>query len=329
MAFFKHFPKTFYDFLNSGEKYQIDNIFQHVIVESDIFDNPNLYQKYRIRDGERPDVASYNLYGTTEYYWTFFLVNDILRKGGINSWPLGDIEFRAYIEKKYPSNFISAFVDPRSLITKGGIWPGTSQRTLKNNSDILLVKLGLGQELIPSRRTPDRLITLEINPDTTTESVSFGKFINSDVNTRVVTFSVEKNRILDVLNFSDPDDKNVYVLRKNLGDIAPRELVILQMFGGSLFFRYKDAPRYFKDSDGTIIQNIEDILEKQENDPDDYNLQGADDFPVRTEKKSDIKIVTNFEHEFTENQNNSEINVISPTLITRFASEFKRIINNE
>lgn len=41
-----------------------------------------------VLDGERPDQLSFRLYGTTAYYWTFFVINDHLRRGEFFQWPL-------------------------------------------------------------------------------------------------------------------------------------------------------------------------------------------------------------------------------------------------
>ena len=327
MSFFKNFPKTFYDFLNQGENYQIDNIFQHVIIESDIFDNPNLYQKYRIRDGERPDVASYRLYGTTEFYWTFFLINDKLRKDGINAWPLSDIEFRKYINEKYPNNFISAYVDPRSVITKGGIWPGTSVESLKENGDIVLVKLGLQDALIPSERTPDQLVFEELKPGTTTTSELNAKFIQANINTRVITFEVLNNSVSNILNLPT-NDNTVYAIRKRLSDISPREIVLMKLLEENTFFTFRNAPRFFELPDKTIVKNVENALEDIEN-LEDENLQGSNNFGFKTNLKPGVKVIKNIDFERNLNEENSEIKVVAPALITRFAAEFKRIMNNE
>ena len=105
MPFFRQFPKTTYDFLNSGIDTQITDIFRFVQADIQLTDDTSTYQYYQIRDGDRPDVVSTLLYGTPEYYWTFFLCNDTL-KTGLTSWPMSQLQFDEYIATEYDGTAI-------------------------------------------------------------------------------------------------------------------------------------------------------------------------------------------------------------------------------
>jgi len=105
MTYFKNFPLTGYKFGNNSES----TFFQNVSVYADLIDNItdeiSFYQEYTILDGERPDTLSWRLYGTPDYYWTFYLINPELREG---DWPrsfsdLSDVTANIYpgVEMKY------------------------------------------------------------------------------------------------------------------------------------------------------------------------------------------------------------------------------------
>ncbi len=102
--FFKTFGKTFYDFTGGNNTAFVTNILKH-IVPVNTNDVVN-YKKYRIKDGDRPEIVSNLLYGDPKYHWTFFLINDSLREG-TKGWPMSSNEFDEYIETEYdPYMFI-------------------------------------------------------------------------------------------------------------------------------------------------------------------------------------------------------------------------------
>ena len=58
---------------------------------------------YNIKDGERPDIVSQRLYSSTNYYWTFFLINDSLHDG-LGSWPMSMQDLNQYIDYLLENN---------------------------------------------------------------------------------------------------------------------------------------------------------------------------------------------------------------------------------
>ena len=62
----------------------MQNLTSYVEVIDSIKQNSSFYSKYEILEGDRPDQVSQKLYGTPEYHWTFFLMNDKIREG---RWP--------------------------------------------------------------------------------------------------------------------------------------------------------------------------------------------------------------------------------------------------
>ena len=106
MSFFRQFPKTQYDFGGRGIDTQIVDIFRFLKVEDKISDDLTTYQYYQIQNGDRPDIVSNELYGTPDYWWTFFMVNEQL-KTGLSGWPMAVEEFEAYIETEYAGTIIN------------------------------------------------------------------------------------------------------------------------------------------------------------------------------------------------------------------------------
>lgn len=97
MSFFKQFPKEQYSIEANGVSTSIVDIYRYVDVIEKASQNVMAYKTVDTFDGERPDNLSQRLYGTPDYYWTFFLTNDFL-KDGIEAWPKGDSEVRRFID---------------------------------------------------------------------------------------------------------------------------------------------------------------------------------------------------------------------------------------
>src|SRR5210317_964593 len=100
MAFFKNFPKVEYDFNRTGIKQNMVDLFRSVRALPSFLDNYSAYKFYDIENGERPDIVSRRLYGTSQYYWTFFVINDFLHDG-MRAWPLSQEDLFDYITKQY------------------------------------------------------------------------------------------------------------------------------------------------------------------------------------------------------------------------------------
>jgi hypothetical protein len=108
MSFFRQFPKTVYDFQNAGIGTTITDLFRFVQSDLAISDDISVYQYYNISDGDRPDIVSQQIYGTPDYYWTFFLCNENL-KNGLGQWPMSQQQFDNYIDTEYDGTAIITY----------------------------------------------------------------------------------------------------------------------------------------------------------------------------------------------------------------------------
>ena len=100
MNFFKLFPTVDYDINRTGTVQRMVDIFRSVRPLQSYVDNPSLYTFYEIKNGERPDVVSQRLYGTSQFYWTFFIINDFLHDG-MRAWPMSQETLFDYLKQEY------------------------------------------------------------------------------------------------------------------------------------------------------------------------------------------------------------------------------------
>ena len=105
MPYFKDFPNTFYKFGTEDTSVLFQDISTYVDVIDAIKDEASVYTKYYIQNNERPDQLSFKLYGTTDFYWTFFMMNDNIREQG---WPLSNNEIVNFAQKELSLNTITS-----------------------------------------------------------------------------------------------------------------------------------------------------------------------------------------------------------------------------
>ena len=77
----------------------IKDYFRLLRIREDVRRTDTLYVDYYIKDGQRPDQISYELYGDEKFYWVILQVNDIIDYNA--QWPLSYIALDNYINTKY------------------------------------------------------------------------------------------------------------------------------------------------------------------------------------------------------------------------------------
>ena len=101
--YFSSIPNVDYD-INGTEPNQfrsVTNIMQRIRFKPSVLENITDYYPYYVREGERPDIVSFNTYGTVAYSYLILLVNDIVAP--LFDWPLPSRQFENYIIEQYGS----------------------------------------------------------------------------------------------------------------------------------------------------------------------------------------------------------------------------------
>ena len=135
--YFQDFGIVNYRFGDNEDPVLFNNLTQYVDLLDQIRDNTTFYNKYTIKSGDRPDTLSYLLYGTTDYYWTFYLMNENLRRDG---WPIFSNRISEIAKLKYPHRTLTTTADIGDRFTPGqeffGLSSGTVGKILKRNLDL-------------------------------------------------------------------------------------------------------------------------------------------------------------------------------------------------
>jgi len=57
---------------------------------------PEDYIYYTVKNGETPEIISYNYYGTVDYWWMVLLYNNIFDP--LYEWPVSDTDLEQYVK---------------------------------------------------------------------------------------------------------------------------------------------------------------------------------------------------------------------------------------
>jgi hypothetical protein len=157
MRYFGTFPVIDYN------DQRVVNLIARVKVLESAKNDRSVYHPFVILDGETPQKIAYDYYGSTEYIWIIFLMNNIIDP--YYEWPLSTIEFEEYIKKKYGSlaaaqseilyykkksdKFYLDIFDPQNYVAEASFSGDASRYTL----------VEINKELKKSKESYDR------NPD--------------------------------------------------------------------------------------------------------------------------------------------------------------------
>ena len=101
--YFSSIPNVDYDIYGTEPNHyrSVTNIMKRVRFKPSVIENITDYYPYRVREGERPDIVSFNTYGTVAYAYLILLINDIVDP--LFDWPLPTRQFENYIVEQYGS----------------------------------------------------------------------------------------------------------------------------------------------------------------------------------------------------------------------------------
>ena len=107
--YFSMLPEIAYDTkpvsypFSESDRVIAKNFFRRYKVNEDIFSSAILFQKYTIRDGERPDMVAEKAYGDRYYDWVVLLTNNLVNVQ--YDWPMSNYELGKVLEKEFTNPY--------------------------------------------------------------------------------------------------------------------------------------------------------------------------------------------------------------------------------
>lgn len=294
MSFFKKFPTIPYDYNRDGIIRNAVSIFKSIRALRSTLDSTSIYTFYEVKNGERPDVVSTRLYGTPEYYWTFFIVNDFLHDG-MRAWPMSQEDLDEYMKTEY---------DGFAITTRPVIVRDTDQ-IITDFRNSLAGRFKVGERIIGVQPGISTTVSNPNDPDALSpEELQDAQITGCG---QLYKKSIDMNQlIIRTCNgtfIGDPDAIN-----------NSTQLLIGQTTRDSVstyeVYNYIDAPYYYYRSDDPEKRPVDNALFIQGGTPD-----------------ANLDFVTNRQFLFEQNKERSKLRVISPAYIDEFVETFKRLIN--
>ena len=99
--YFKNLPRVNYDiFGTEPNNYRsVTNIMKRIKFKPKVLEDISDYYPYYVQEGERPDIISFQKYGSVAYAYLIMLINDIYDPNFDR--PLSSQQFEQYIRNKY------------------------------------------------------------------------------------------------------------------------------------------------------------------------------------------------------------------------------------
>ena len=188
--YFENFGIVNYRFGNNEDPVLFNQISQYVDLIDDVKNEVTLYNTYTIPSGERPDTLSYKLYGTTDYYWTFFLMNDHVRLSG---WPINGYQILDVAKEKYPYRMVTTNDD---ISTKFPVGQTVTGQTSGTTGTIIRKIPDMGQLVIDTNGEPN------IENFGQTENITY---TDTDGNIQTATLIKESEQYNAVHHYEDAD----------------------------------------------------------------------------------------------------------------------------
>tara|TARA_B100001564_G_C20626497_1_gene664961 strand:+ start:982 stop:1656 length:675 start_codon:yes stop_codon:yes gene_type:complete len=103
-SYFKQLPELDYPSLRndrtSAYDYEIvKNLFKRAVMRDDVYGSLVNFEKYSVKDDERPDQVAYDFYNDSNLDWVILTTNNIVHVR--DEWPMGSQDFLTYLNDKY------------------------------------------------------------------------------------------------------------------------------------------------------------------------------------------------------------------------------------
>ena len=103
-SYFKQLPNLDYPSLRNDRTSVYDyeivkNLFKRAVLRDDVYGSLVNFEKYSVKDDERPDQVAYNFYDDSNLDWVVLTTNNIVHVR--DEWPMGSQDFLTYLNTKY------------------------------------------------------------------------------------------------------------------------------------------------------------------------------------------------------------------------------------
>jgi hypothetical protein len=99
MPYFSRFPMMTYDVAGNKNYKLLPDILRRVKLRSGLRSSSFMFDKYDVKDGERPEDVAFKWFGDAEYHWVILMTNNVTDR--YYQWPLTQPQFAEHLTDKY------------------------------------------------------------------------------------------------------------------------------------------------------------------------------------------------------------------------------------
>ena len=99
MPYFSRFPMMTYDVAGNKNYKLLPDILRRVKLRSGLRSGAFMFDKYDVKDGERPEDIAFKWFGDPEYHWVILMTNNVTDR--YYQWPLSQPQFQEHLTDKY------------------------------------------------------------------------------------------------------------------------------------------------------------------------------------------------------------------------------------
>tara|TARA_Y100000356_G_scaffold101084_1_gene86491 strand:+ start:209 stop:748 length:540 start_codon:yes stop_codon:yes gene_type:complete len=131
--YFSKFPLMVYDVKNNKNYKLLPDILKRVKLRSGLSSSRFVFDKYNVKEGERPEDIAFKYYGDAEYHWVVLMVNNITDR--YYQWPMTQPDFAEFLTDKYGAGNEDSIHHYELAQTSGKTTSSDSSHMLEVNSD--------------------------------------------------------------------------------------------------------------------------------------------------------------------------------------------------
>jgi len=102
MSYFSKFPKITYDMKGNSVRKLLPDILRRVKLRTTFKSGGILFDKYDVKEGERPEDVAFKWFGDPELHWIILMTNNVTDR--YYDWPMNQVQFAEYLTDKYGTN---------------------------------------------------------------------------------------------------------------------------------------------------------------------------------------------------------------------------------
>ena len=131
--YFSKFPLMVYDVKNNKNYKLLPDILKRVKLRSGLSSSRFVFDKYNVKEGERPEDIAFKYYGDAEYHWVVLMVNNVTDR--YYQWPMRQADFEEFLTDKYGAGNEDATHHHELAQTSGRTTSIDDSHMLEVNSD--------------------------------------------------------------------------------------------------------------------------------------------------------------------------------------------------